>query len=383
MSVKFCNAMLVAVLGLTAATPSNAKSLLKTLYTFQGGADGTGPWGSLLLNGSVLYGVTHSGGSANAGTIFSFDLSTGIKSTLYTFTGGNDGNTPLAALTYLNGVLYGTTIRGGTAGWGVVFQYNISTAQESTLYSFQGGYDGLEPAGPLISFGGLLYGTTLFGGNGENGGLTGTLYSIDPATGVETIVSNSLCNPEGQLASVDGLLWGTNTCYVGSIFNVNTATGSTAIAASWNQYGDPYYAGPISANGLLYGTASAGGDLKCSQAGSGCGTLYSLDPSTNTLKTLYSFKGTGADIPFYSLVYNNGLLYGTTYGGKKGGGDLFSFDPITKKLTTLFSFIGGSTSKTGYFPNQLIYSGGVLYGTTLGGGCAGGTCSGTIYSFTP
>jgi uncharacterized repeat protein (TIGR03803 family) len=41
---------------------------------------------------------------------------------LYTFHGGNDGNTPLAGLVNVNGTLYGTTFRGGNADKGTVFK---------------------------------------------------------------------------------------------------------------------------------------------------------------------------------------------------------------------------------------------------------------------
>ncbi len=46
----------------------------KTLHSFAGGAaDGASPYGSLLLSGSTLYGMTSEGGSSNLGVIFALD----------------------------------------------------------------------------------------------------------------------------------------------------------------------------------------------------------------------------------------------------------------------------------------------------------------------
>ncbi len=48
----------------------------------------------------------------------------GVKSSVYRF-GGNDGAYPQAALTYLNGLLYGTTFEGGAHGEGTVFSVSL------------------------------------------------------------------------------------------------------------------------------------------------------------------------------------------------------------------------------------------------------------------
>jgi uncharacterized repeat protein (TIGR03803 family) len=45
----------------------------RVLHRFNG-ADGRDPWGSLLLSGSTLYGMTSQGGSNSLGVIFALDL---------------------------------------------------------------------------------------------------------------------------------------------------------------------------------------------------------------------------------------------------------------------------------------------------------------------
>ncbi|MGC9967778.1 MAG: choice-of-anchor tandem repeat GloVer-containing protein [Syntrophobacteraceae bacterium] len=43
------------------------------LHSF-GGADGANPFGSLILSGKNLYGMTYQGGQYNSGVIFSYSL---------------------------------------------------------------------------------------------------------------------------------------------------------------------------------------------------------------------------------------------------------------------------------------------------------------------
>ncbi len=81
---------------------------------------------------------------------------------------GNDGNRPLGPLIDGNdGVLYGSTQNGGTAGQGTVFRINKDGSDYAVVRSFT-----TASAGGVNLFGGLiqaddgaLYGTTYGGGN--------------------------------------------------------------------------------------------------------------------------------------------------------------------------------------------------------------------------
>ena len=59
---------------LLAARPARAGDVT-TLASFTGG-DGANPYAGLIDVGGWLYGTTYTGGSANAGTVFSYSLST-------------------------------------------------------------------------------------------------------------------------------------------------------------------------------------------------------------------------------------------------------------------------------------------------------------------
>jgi uncharacterized repeat protein (TIGR03803 family) len=132
------------------------------LHSFTGGADGGQPWGpSLFATNGYVYGVTATGGSGpgKAGTVFRIDTS-GTLTTLYSFTGGIDGNTPTGLVIGSDGNLYGTTEFGGSIGSGTVFQINTNGTFE-VVHSFTYvGSDGFEPLGSLLSANdGNIYGT--------------------------------------------------------------------------------------------------------------------------------------------------------------------------------------------------------------------------------
>lgn len=135
------------------------------LYSFTGGADGSGPVGSLLRGpAGELYGATQSGGSRGAGVVYKVSPS-GRETVLHSFS-GPDGDNPLAGvISDAAGNLYGTTFLGGSAGPGVAFKLDPS-GNEIVLHSFTGGADGAYPTGALIrDAAGNLYGTANGGGN--------------------------------------------------------------------------------------------------------------------------------------------------------------------------------------------------------------------------
>ena len=87
--------------------------------------------------------------------------------TLYSFTGGADGAGPFGRMVFnaKTGMLYGTTVSGGNGG-GTVFQFNPTTQALTTIYSFTlGGLTGSSPQTPLIlGKKGVLFGVTTAGG---------------------------------------------------------------------------------------------------------------------------------------------------------------------------------------------------------------------------
>ena len=159
----------------------------KVLFNFTGGgSNGSWPCAPISRQGS-LYGLTRLGGSqSNTGTAFQLSPASGgawTETTLYSFTGGDDGGEPCGTLIFDQaGNLYGTASGNGQNIPGTVFKLTPPSAPggawtETTLHKFGGSNDGLSPlAGVIFGKGGALYGTT--SGGGSSGG--GTVFTVVP-----------------------------------------------------------------------------------------------------------------------------------------------------------------------------------------------------------
>jgi uncharacterized repeat protein (TIGR03803 family) len=160
----------------------------RLLHSFGKDHDGSGPLAGLIADTrGVLYGTTYLGGDSDLGTVFELSPPAAgepqwTETVLHSF--GNRGNFPQAGLIIdTRGVLYGTTIGGGDSGAGTVFKLSPPAAgetqwTETVLYSFRGGNDGAGPTGDLIMDpNGVLYGTTHGGGRGCG---CGTVFKLVP-----------------------------------------------------------------------------------------------------------------------------------------------------------------------------------------------------------
>jgi uncharacterized repeat protein (TIGR03803 family) len=196
-------------------TPSGT---LTSLYSFTGGIDGLSPVAGLIqATDGNFYGVTLNGGAAGFGTIFRITAS-GALTTLYSFTGGNDGSDPWGGLLQAaDGNLYGTTEAGGAYGYGTVFQIAPAGGALNTLAQFES-YNGANPLAALVQgIDGNLYGTTEAGGSSG----FGTLYRI--AIGGPIQITGQ---PTDQPAYVGGT----------AAFTV-AASGSSPVSYQWQKYG--------------------------------------------------------------------------------------------------------------------------------------------------
>lgn len=172
-----------------------------------------------------------------------------------------------------------------------------------------------------------------------------------------------------------------NPCYsCGTVFSFDPVTDTEKVVHSFQDNGaDGYWpnAGLVEFHGKLYGTTLFGG----TSCDGNCGTIYSIDIKTGSEKVLYSFLGgTDGSRPTAGLHAVGHLLYGTTVnGGSDDEGTVFSFDPVTRMETVVYSFL--QNGQDGVGPGaSLIDVGGILYGTTGGGGTYG---SGTVFSVNP
>jgi uncharacterized repeat protein (TIGR03803 family) len=152
------------------------------LYSFSGGADGGFPYSGLLLDAAGnLYGTTFGGGKfacgrTLCGTVFKLDT-TGHETVLHNFSGGADGEGPMAAVVRgTAGNLYGTTLLGGSSNYGTVYKLDAN-GTETVLWTFDGKTDGGNPStGVVRDSAGNLYGATDIGGSSG----WGTVFKLTP-----------------------------------------------------------------------------------------------------------------------------------------------------------------------------------------------------------
>jgi uncharacterized repeat protein (TIGR03803 family) len=252
--------------------------------------------------------------------------------TIYTFKDGPDAAGVQAKMANVGGKLYGTSHGGGTSGNGTVFKIDPKTGVENVIYSFMGGSDGWGPEALLNYYNGMLYGTTssVPEPGFPDGEGNGTVFAIS-TTGVEKVLHGFTGSPDG--ANPEGFV--------------------------------------VNVNGTLYGTTFVGGTGTCTYSSStGCGTVFTVDPTTGSESVLYSFTGgTDGAGPRAGLIDVNGTLYGTTYfGGSSGNGTVFSITP-TGSENIIYSFMGGADGSRPQAAMPVVN--GVLYGTTNQGGTSG------------
>jgi uncharacterized repeat protein (TIGR03803 family) len=345
---------------------------LTRLYFFTGGADGEYPYAGLAQGSDRnFYGTTGHGGTYGYGTVFKITTN-GILTRLYSFTGGNDGADPEAAVAQgSDGNLYGTTYRGGAFGHGGVFKITTNGAF-SRLYSFTGGSDGANPYSALVQGSdGNFYGTAGYGGTND----FGTLFKITTG-GVFTRLhlftgGDDGSNPNGGLTpGSDGSFYGTanqgGTDNQGTVFKI-TANGDFTRLYSFTggvDGGDPESVLAQGADGNFYGTTLSGGDL-------GEGVAFQIT-ADGVYTRLYSFtSGNDGAYPVGVLVQgNDGNFYGTASGGAFDSRGSFFKITTNGVLSTLYTFTGNHDGQYPYSP--LVQGGnGNLYGTTYSGGTIG------------
>jgi uncharacterized repeat protein (TIGR03803 family) len=354
----------------TAAIGPLAQAAYTVEHTFTGQtADGANPAGALIADGSGnIYGTTSVGGAFNQGAVFEWAAG-GPETVLYSFTGGPDGGAPEAGLTLgPGGVLYGTTYFGGIYGYGVVFALTPGTPwTESVLHTFTGVTDGASPwAGVTLDPAGNLYGTTTGGGLGF-----GVVFELTPGTPwTETVLypftgGSDGANPYGGVI-LDSAhnIYGTasygGAVGYGVVFKI-TPAGLYALLHTFSGGADG--ANPVAslvegAPNNFYGTTPYGG--------SGYGVVFKV-PAVGVFTVLHTFTG-GSDgaYPFAGLIYSAPELYGVTYfGGTHADGTVFRMTTGGVE-TVLHSFAG---APNGDYPfGGLVRIAPDIYGTTYSGG---------------
>jgi uncharacterized repeat protein (TIGR03803 family) len=266
----------------------------------------------------VLYVAAYTGGSANAGTIFKYDIASNEATVLYTFSPyqGTNGTAP-SGLTFVGDTLYGTTVQGGTnAGYGILFK--ISLGGSFTKLRDCGGTIGNEPTMPLCASSNLLYGSTQYGGANN----VGALFCVDT-------------NGTSQwIQALDG----------------TTRNLSELVAI----------------DGYLYSASYTGG-------AHGDGSIVRIKKDGTGLTNLFSYAGTDGAYPNSLTRGPDGQMYGTTR-GEYGESASSVFVVGTNGVPTTLTTIEDSQD---YFLGLSFGPNGLMYAVTAGSGISGN--AGRIY----
>ncbi len=258
---------------------------LSTVYTFRGSPDGESPEAGLVaFQGGFIGTTTYGGSTANAGVAFVLSASNSggwTERIVHRFGATGDGAYPEAAFTPGSaGTFYGTTYGGGSYSFGTVFQLTSHGTgwSEKVLHSFGGSLDGEYPIGNLaVTADQRIFGVTRSGGSFG----FGTVFELTPPS------SSNLAWTEHIIYDFQG-----------------GSDGATPSAGLLLRPGN-----------TLVGVTSGGGAF-------GAGTVYELNApllagGSWTKATIYGFVGgQSAAQPGTELVSGaNGALYGIAQGG--------------------------------------------------------------------
>jgi len=363
--------MFFIILSTFAIRGSNAQ--YTKLVDFDGINKGSYPLGSLVLSGSVLYGMTNNGGTNSRGVIFKVNTDGTGFTKLIDFDGTDKGSGPVGSLTISGSVLYGMTYSGGANNKGVIFKVNTDGSGFTKLIDFDGlngTKKGSYPEGSLILSGNLLYGMTGQGGTDNEGVLfkvntdgSGFTKLID-----FTITNNGSIFPENDLTLVGNTFYGTTAQggvnNRGTIFKLNTNGTGFRKLAEFNGDGNgsfPYCA-LVPSGAALFGTAIEGGPNHSE------GVLFKIDTTTNAFAKLVYFddsiqKGVN---PYGTLTLYGQTLYGmTAHGGANHKGVIYKVNTDGTGFTKVLDFDGTNGSNP---LGSLLLSGNILYGMTSNGG---------------
>jgi len=347
------------------------------------------PEGSLISDGTFLYGMTSRGGINNEGTVFKIKPDGTGYTKLLDFDSIN-GLFPWGDLISDGTFLYGMTWLGGTNNMGVIFKIKPDGTGYTKLLDFNGAANGNRPFGSLISDGTFLYGMTQYGGTGScNPFGCGTIFKIKPdGTGYIKLHDFSGTDgrgPDGSLISdgtfLYGMTSGGGTNGNGTIFKIMpNGLGFTKLLDFTGANGDNPLGTLIYDGTFLYGMTTTGGTGTCTGS-NGCGVIFKIMSNGAGYVKLHDFDGdTNGGQPLWGgLILDGTFLVGmTSGGGYYGGGVIFKIKSDGTGYSDLFDFNPTDGQGPG---GSLIYDGTFFYGMTSQRGTGSFVGAGTIFKY--
>jgi len=304
------------------------------LLDFAGISNGSVPFGSLISDGTFLYGMTGMGGTNNLGTIFKIKPDGTGYAKLLDFTGTANGNIPMGSLISDGTFLYGMTQEGGRNSLGTLFKIKHDGTGYTKLLDFSGTTNGSSPRGSLISDGTFLYGMTTEGGTGSCINGCGTIFKIKlDGTGYAKLLdfegAANGSSPDGSLISDGTFLYGMTQIggsnNDGVIFKIKTdGTGYSRLLDFDSITNGQYPHGDLIYDGIfLYGMTTQGGTGSCR---AGCGVNFKIKTDGTGYSRLQNFEDTNEQYPHGDLISDKTCFYGMSLqGGINNGGIIFKY----------------------------------------------------------
>jgi uncharacterized repeat protein (TIGR03803 family) len=412
----FALALGVSVAGIARGLEASSSSTIYSFGTTQP-IDGGVPKGSLTYVNGLVFGRTTttivtmptpaSTPIGSYGVIFHFNP-TNVASSYsidHVFAGDDgdcpDGDNPRHdAMTPFNGLLYGTTLEGGTHNNGIIFSIGQDGTGYQVLFSLHNAI-GDESHSCFVVANNILYGMTASGGdNGE-----GVIFSFNPTGPTPTCTptptpspapfqtlfsfacaSSTGKEPHGRLTldpngtTLYGMTRKGGAHDFGVVFSVDI-TGNNYLVLHDFTGGDSDGATTdhgyvVQSGDHLYGMTTNGGHHDD-------GVIFRIKTDGSGFELLHKFGETHHDgkNPYGSLLLVDELLYGTTAnGGDNDLGTVFVID-ISGNYQRLYSFGGKRSNDDGAKPiDNVILVNGWLYGMTTE---AGAHNQGTIFKVNP
>ena len=251
-----------------------------------------------LIEGSdfLLYGVTEDGGANNRGSVFRMNADGTDLQVIHSFTNTtSDLAQPSGILEASDGKLYGTALRGGASGQGMVFKLDKDGGQYQVLHSFTAPSLILVSPNPLLEASdGYMYGTTRLGGTNSQGsiyrmskgGSNQVLYSFEDTHGGRPIAKLA----EGPGGWLYGVTADSGDFEGGYLFRFKAGAPPTAVHILYH-FGNgslgrnPAAGVVVGPASEIYGTTQFGG------FSSGFGAIFRVD-----LKPILAIRRAGAGI---------------------------------------------------------------------------------------
>ena len=343
--------------------------------------------------------------SGGCGTVFKVDAS-GNYSVVYRFLAGKDGGLPYSSLVEDEaGNLYGNTLGVGNLADSTVFKIDPQ-GNETVLYDFNGPQGCCQDSPLALDTKGNIYGTSPYGGGRQFCQVVpdgcGSIYQLTPAGKIKVLhvfEGTDGIQPEGGLVvGANGLLYGTTviggnlSCYgpdifsnvnggvhgCGTVFSLNPKTKQLTTLHVFTGQADgsvPYGLTPDN-KGNLYGIAFFGGNTVCDEDPYGCGIIYKIDSNGN-FSVLYAFTPDIKQPDFQGRTFFDaqGNFYGVNgIGGSHNSGFIFKLG-TDGTFSYVFDFPSTADVPDGSFVRGVVMdSAGNFYGSMLLHGDVLGNC---------